>query len=63
MDLSEWSYPLYPTYYSYPYNTSLNSSSGYESASNDTSLIEYCFSNPLSITKVRRDVLFSSLIF
>lgn len=39
MNLSDWTYPLY---------SSLNSSSGYESANNDTSLIE-------SITTVRID--------
>lgn len=64
MNPLEWSYPLHPHYYPYPYNnpnytlntsfgTSLNSSSGYESGNNDTSLIEPCFINPLPIPKVR----------
>jgi hypothetical protein len=39
----------------YPYNTSLNSSSGYESVSNDTSLIESWCINPLSIATVRKE--------
>ena len=49
--------------YSYAYNTSLNSSSGYESGSNDTSLIEAFLSNPISVVKVRNDVMLNSLIF
>jgi hypothetical protein len=48
MNLSGWAY-------SYPCNTSLNSSSGYESASNETSLIESYLSCPLSIMKVRKE--------
>jgi len=69
MNLSEWSYSLYPNYYPYLYNTNLmlnssigtnlNSSSGYESAGNDSSLIEPCF----LLAKVRKDTRFNSLIF
>ncbi len=69
MNLSEWSYSLYP----YPCNatfmlntslgTSFNSSSGYESTSNDSSLIEPYFSNPLSIAEVREGATCNSLIF
>ncbi len=38
--------------------TSLNSSSGYESASNETSLIDPCFSSPLSVVKVSYKIIF-----
>ncbi|CAM4898296.1 unnamed protein product [Rotaria socialis] len=52
-----WSYPFTPYYqpttpsnfYSYPntaIQTSLNSSSGYESATNETSFIDPCFARP-----------------
>jgi len=60
-------------YYSYPYiqspyntsvvlnasiQTSLNSSSGYESASNETSLIDPCLSGSSSVVKVSCKIIF-----
>jgi hypothetical protein len=66
-----------PNYYSYPYiqspyntgvmlnssiiQTSLNSSSGYESASNETSLIDPCFSSPSSTVKLSYNIIYSSI--
>jgi len=66
--LSPFYPPTTPSnYYSYPYiqspcntgvilnstiQTSLNSSSGYESASHETSFVDPCFSTPSTVMKV-----------
>ena len=71
--LSPFYPPTTPTnYYAYPYSqspyntnlminssiqTSLNSSSGYESASNETSLIDPCYSSPSCVIKVSNNIL------
>jgi hypothetical protein len=63
--------PFYPpttpsNYYSCPYiqspyntaiQTSLNSSSGYESASHETSFVDPCFSTPSTVMKVSGEIV------